>query len=83
MPTVGFEPTSVKTQSILSAPPWTARANWLVNVKSKALCGTRTHNLKIRSLTRYPIAPHGRLFKLAGRSLAYTTPKGITSRFIF
>ena len=59
MPTVGFEPTSVKTQSILSAPPWTARANWLVNVKSKALCGTRTHNLKIRSLTRYPIAPTG------------------------
>ena len=25
------------------------------------LCGTRTHNLQIRSLTRYPIAPIGRL----------------------
>ena len=30
-----------------------------VSITENIPCGTRTHNLEIRSLTRYPIAPKG------------------------
>ena len=52
---VGLEPTKL-THCSLNATPLTTRASRLMLLVHG---GTRTHNLKIRSLTRYPIAPTG------------------------
>ena len=69
---VGFEPTK-HMQEILSLSPLTARERYHLpeinysgnytkgsyTSSNYTLCGTRTHNLQIRSLTRYPVAPIG------------------------
>ena len=60
---VGFEPTKHIARDLESLPfdrsgtlPFT-RSNFTKD--NYTLCGTRTHNLQIRSLTRYPVAPIG------------------------
>ena len=55
--TVGFEPTKHDALDLKSSPvdqTW-VRYQYIHD-------GIRTRNLQIRSLTRYPVAPHGQLY---------------------
>ena len=54
MTAAGFEPAKL-THKILSLAPLTRLGNAVFGIHD----GIRTRNLQIRSLTRYPVAPHG------------------------
>ena len=59
---VGFEPTKHIARDLESLPfdrSGTLSNAQVFNYLNYTLCGTRTHNLQIRSLTRYPVAPIG------------------------
>ena len=59
MVAVGFEPTKHIARDLESLP-FDRSGTLPINPKDLfTLCGTRTHNLQIRSLTRYPVAPIG------------------------
>ena len=45
--------------SDLESLPFDRSGTLPLTIKVFTLCGTRTHNLQIRSLTRYPVAPIG------------------------
>ena len=51
----GFEPSKHIASDLESLPFDQTRETWLKNIRD----GIRTHNPQIRSLVRYPVAPHG------------------------
>ena len=57
MVAVGFDPTKRIANDLESLPFDQTRAPYLCIHD-----GIRTRNLQIRSLTRYPVAPHGQVY---------------------
>ena len=71
MVTVGFEPTKHDALDLKSSPvdqAW-VRYQYIHD-------GIRTRNLQIRSLTRYPVAPHGQVY---GVGFEPTKPYGTSA----
>ena len=68
MTAAGFEPAKLDAQDLKSCPVDRLGTLSKCSLKGRLFCflkehfihdGNRTRNLQIRSLTRYPIAPHG------------------------
>ena len=77
---VGFEPTKHIARDLESLPfdrsgtlPLIVKIVYqrLFISDKITLCGTRTHNLQIRSLTRYPVAPIGLIASPKGKTYAF------------